>query len=522
MNIKERFWNPIPAPGNKLADYALALLAEASYQEDATSLTMWARIFDMPIYGVIITPGILIPNFVIAGHGDRLVVGVPGTMNFAQMMENILYSAQRENADYGPGRMHSFFLWCAEGIVSFVRDRLALFTELREITFVGHSLGGAVAQLLADWVTQNTSIQVKYCVTYNSPRVGNPFWARRTRPYKTVNYYSTRDMVCEVPPVYNPSTSAYQTDFGFIDAYVHRGETTPDGTPTPQDALVPVKSTRDLRETWIAAVGGKIGLVGGNVGARAFVAETAKTVFENLARISGRVYAASWFLPLPIWLDEHRMFTMVQNFEAAIVGQSFPERRQLKDLHDFLGALEPPISFVSSSPYNSASFPYAIVPPASFEQGAYPGGGTIDGVPIPSPGTRTETLEASFEWQVSSEERPMRELAYVDDAFFAAFARADTGPLGTSPLTVPGPIAVDLPPRPHWAMRGDDRRILQKILKCIALMESQEWRRLDPTEATGISTRDPAFDLLDDELQAAIETVRDRCSLLLGLMIEED
>jgi len=44
---------------------------------------------------------------------------------------------------------------------------------------VGHSLGGAVASLAADWVAQNTALTVKL-YTFGSPRVGTDMFVKRT------------------------------------------------------------------------------------------------------------------------------------------------------------------------------------------------------------------------------------------------------------------------------------------------------------------------------------------------------
>ncbi len=502
MATEDRFWDPLPPGANLRADYCLGVLEMASYTSDATLVQQWANAFGFVVAGRAVTPGRVIPNFVYAGTSQKLIIAIPGTTDILQMMNNIIYCAQRENADYGAGRIHSFFLWCAESIVGFLGNVESLFPDLQEITFVGHSLGGAVAQLLADWTAQNTSYRVKLCVTFNSPRVGDHAWASRARTYPTHQYFCTHDMVCELPPPLNAAAITWQNGDFYAETYFHR------------ESLLSLQSQQNINDSWMAVTIGKVVYPVKWTLSAITNAESAATFMRALGIVGSRSLAASYVLPLPVWYNEHKMRAVLASMEASGAVQGFPEREAMKTLADFLIA-------TADVPFSANPFPFALAPPAAFDHGQFPTPGTVADLAPVVAGTRTEMIEATFECIVSADAMPLPNLISVDDAFINALTNQAAATPSTSPLLAPNPIVIDADPVPHYLFRGSDRRLLESLDLAMDMIERRDLRTWDLTPTSAISTRDEVIDSFDPELQDQWGQVRDRVQFLLSLAYDD-
>lgn len=114
-------------------------------------------------------------------HGDRAIVLFPGTAS----LRDLLTDLKAPKKKHGAGRVHMGFL---EAFLS-IAPRLSEAIENRRVYVAGHSLGGALAMLTADWL----SPRVLGCYTFGQPRVFNGPGARdfnaRLQPatYRIVN-----------------------------------------------------------------------------------------------------------------------------------------------------------------------------------------------------------------------------------------------------------------------------------------------------------------------------------------------
>lgn len=494
------FWGDISTHSYP-AGYALGVLETAAYRSDVALVERWAGLFEYPIAELVLTPGRVIPNFVYAGRPSSIVIAIPGTQSLAQLGNSILYSGQRENADFGPGRIHSFFLWCAEQLVPYLQAVYASLPDLNFVTFVGHSLGGAVAQLLADWTAINTGKGVSRCVSFNAPRVGDVTYAEASRYYLTDVIYNTHDIVCELPAVVNPGMSSQAIGGVGLERYQHRAN------------LVPLQSLQNIAESWIAVSVAKVaypvkwGLVA--LGK----AESAASFMAGLGFVGSRAGLASWVLPLPAWWNEHKMIAALDNMDAEDWPAALPQREALKTFHKYLAQTETPPTSVNL-------FPFALAPVLAFAYDADPGDGDPVNLPTISPGARYETIEAAFHWiDVEDAVFPSRMIS-VDDSFVEALTRRAAIVPELNPLAAAGQAVADLPVRVHWLMRGQDRRTLMKLAKCFQLIRVRDQRRLDPTPAAGLSTRTPIIDDFDDELADAVDLIEARVYELLSLRLE--
>lgn len=94
-------------------------------------------------------------------HGDRAIILFPGTASLRDLLTDLKAPKKR----HGAGRVHMGFL---EAFLS-VAPRISEVIENRSVCVAGHSLGGALAMLTADWL----SPRVWACYTFGQPRVFN-------------------------------------------------------------------------------------------------------------------------------------------------------------------------------------------------------------------------------------------------------------------------------------------------------------------------------------------------------------
>jgi len=140
-----------------------------------------------------------LPNavFVFTFPGPRFVVIVNGTTDNRQHLMSAIGSLIRGQAPW-PGRVNTFFSTAASVITARVLATIGPLNPV-EIVFVGHSLGGAVAQLLAclAWPWPCSGVW-----TIGQPRVGDAgFAAAWSTPAD--RYTSAGDPVPMLPPNVN-------------------------------------------------------------------------------------------------------------------------------------------------------------------------------------------------------------------------------------------------------------------------------------------------------------------------------
>jgi hypothetical protein len=498
MLTRDQFFTPYSGLANLDAAYCLGVLENLAYTGDAGLLHLWAQAMGFPYWESIPTPHRMTPNIMVAGDATRLVIAIPGTDQFQQMVQNIIFSGQDFDLSFGIGKFHSFFLWCAQGIVPFLQNLFLSRPDLDEICFVGHSLGGAVAQLLADWVMQNTSYRVKLCVTFNCPRVGDPIWAAATRTYPSHLYFNEHDMVVELPTSVTTGASGTTNLGTYCFYYEHR------------EQLIPITQGMNINESWYAISLAKVTeppALGLQAFARSLTAARVVHWLHFTAKWSG---IAAWVLPLPAWVLEHRMEAVLDNI---------PQMATFNPPAEFNNMLN--VRYAIQANNTALTNPFLPVPalviPGVFEVGAYRGGFGVADLTPPPPLHRTETIESAFQWISSPGGDVVPDLVSVDQAFFDALAAAAPSAPGQNPLLLPGPIVANVDPRPFWFQRGHDRRMLKKLRDCFNGMERQDTIRAGEEATSRISTREPIVDSEDTDLVEAFQLVRGQVDYLLAL-----
>jgi len=133
-------------------------------------------------------------------------VVVRGSQQVVDWIQN--FKAWKTNTDRPNEKIHSGFSQQFEALLPSILAGLSPFKTAilkgqTKLWFFGHSLGGAVCQLLADEVVRQWGIPRKTVkvITFGSPRVGNAAWAARAATFVDhTRFKYTVDLVPEVPP----------------------------------------------------------------------------------------------------------------------------------------------------------------------------------------------------------------------------------------------------------------------------------------------------------------------------------
>ena len=106
-----------------------------------------------------------------ATHDDRVVlVGVRGTAEGWDGWRDA--DAQQVPIEGGTGKAHQGFYEAYMALRPFVEEYMRRFRRDQKILVCGHSLGGAIALLLAEWLRRNITDDV-ILYTFGSPRAGD-------------------------------------------------------------------------------------------------------------------------------------------------------------------------------------------------------------------------------------------------------------------------------------------------------------------------------------------------------------
>uniref|UniRef100_A0A6C0CJX5 Fungal lipase-type domain-containing protein n=1 Tax=viral metagenome TaxID=1070528 RepID=A0A6C0CJX5_9ZZZZ len=137
-----------------------------------------------------------------------IVVAVRGTESFTDVLKDLdVRKTQptfvKKHYDHLRVKVHNGFYEQYQAIRPRIFNhikRLQAKHNLSRVIFTGHSLGAAVASILAlSYKMNHTGMNVS-CVTFGSPRVGNKYFAKSfdiiDHSYRVVNY---QDPVCKIP-----------------------------------------------------------------------------------------------------------------------------------------------------------------------------------------------------------------------------------------------------------------------------------------------------------------------------------
>jgi len=132
-----------------------------------------------------------------------ILIAVRGSEKVVKDWQNNFKAKEVEHPD-GFGQVHQGFLDCfnsvSKELIKYIKDN----KEGKKIIVTGHSLGGAIATLIATHIRHHITDQVML-YTYGSPRVGDSEFVEhftKKEPFPYYRFVNGNDLVTMVPPPY--------------------------------------------------------------------------------------------------------------------------------------------------------------------------------------------------------------------------------------------------------------------------------------------------------------------------------
>lgn len=153
--------------------------------------------FDYKVCAAIVT---------VSHSNKKIVLSYRGTAQFGQLLEEFFLTLSKKR-DFGAGKVHSYFYNAFEQLKPCAVDRIKAMMEQYpdySVTVSGHSLGGAVASMMAFHLvdSQVTAPTNTSLFTFGQPRTGSKVYAVEhdqlvPSSYRIVHH---RDAVALIPP----------------------------------------------------------------------------------------------------------------------------------------------------------------------------------------------------------------------------------------------------------------------------------------------------------------------------------
>ena len=167
--------------------FKCALLSQVVYSYPRTAPNILSELEDAPTT----------TRAVCVQTGDQMCIAIAGTNDWADVRTD-LNIVQAPWSDVDASLVCKFHAGCL-AIVQTVLIPWVSALKPNSLVVTGHSLGGALAQLLALWAASK-SIPVE-CVTFGAPRVGNAASAKLVRhlAFRLINVMALNDPIPMLP-----------------------------------------------------------------------------------------------------------------------------------------------------------------------------------------------------------------------------------------------------------------------------------------------------------------------------------
>ena len=134
----------------------------------------------------------------ITHHDEVILIAIRGTLELSDWWRDA--DAAQVPFKEGKGKVHNGFYDAYQALKEFVKDYLDRFHIGQKIIISGHSLGGAIALLLAEALRNSTDNDYDILLyTYGSPRVGDATFVAAAKPLTHHRMVNNNDMIPGVP-----------------------------------------------------------------------------------------------------------------------------------------------------------------------------------------------------------------------------------------------------------------------------------------------------------------------------------
>lgn len=177
--------------------YAHAVLLRAVAQGDETQIAAWCAWAGGATFRFFAATESILSNFCLITDGLVGIGVFAGTRNLTQLVAQIAGSAMANDPAI-PANVSTFDLVYADSVTALARSTIPPTLRNAPVLITGHSLGGAIAELLAarriDGAFTNVSL-----LTFGQPRTGDSSLAARA-PANYVRVVNQGDPVAGIPP----------------------------------------------------------------------------------------------------------------------------------------------------------------------------------------------------------------------------------------------------------------------------------------------------------------------------------
>lgn len=134
----------------------------------------------------------------ITHHDEIILIAIRGTLELADWWRDA--DAEQVSFEEGIGKVHNGFYDAYKGLKKFIQSYLQRFRTNQKIIISGHSLGGAIALLLAEALRREEKQNYDVLLyTYGSPRVGDATFVAAAAPLVHHRIVNNNDMIPSVP-----------------------------------------------------------------------------------------------------------------------------------------------------------------------------------------------------------------------------------------------------------------------------------------------------------------------------------
>lgn len=134
----------------------------------------------------------------ITHNADVMIIAIRGT---SEMIPDLLrdFDARQVPFEEGSGKVHRGFYLAAKRARRFVTSYLDKFYQSQQLIICGHSLGGAIALLLAQMLREADSRYPLQLYTYGAPRAGDTTFTRSAADLLHHRIVSNDDLIPNLP-----------------------------------------------------------------------------------------------------------------------------------------------------------------------------------------------------------------------------------------------------------------------------------------------------------------------------------